>query len=225
MRSDMVKVLSTRPRRRRTNTTPQNGWNNGIGTRVPGWNLESEEYDIDLPKHEGRFKRYGWEVRESGYYGNPLSRYLQANAGRPWNDVYSEICHTFVGKAAWRHRQQLDWMIDLHVQLIDGKPYDMNGRELYSWRTHGSYYVHPDTGILSEAPYREPYRGRYRGAEIVELTPTHFLEKMEGIWYDVGHRRRDEAYPQGYFTNPIWIYDYKRQLCKKELRRYGLKNG
>ena len=27
----------------------------------------------------------------------PLRRYLRAQVGRPWNDVYSDVCHTFQG--------------------------------------------------------------------------------------------------------------------------------
>ena len=112
MRRDMHKVLTTRPRY--------------------GGNAELKSYDkknrpretrhfkgaeVDLrPKQESMRKRHrvDWNGKEFSDYLAPLERYLRKQAGRPWDDVWSEICEIFRGNGTqMRHiRQHIKWEVD-----------------------------------------------------------------------------------------------------------------
>lgn len=95
----------------------------------------------------------------------PLLRYLQQNVGRPWDDVYSELC------------QQLDRssVTGLHVfqhleRYITPWYWEQFRAEDYTARKTGvgrQFRIHPDTGILlnektnySPGPY--PKKARYK---------------------------------------------------------------
>ena len=76
MRSDMHKVVIERPR-----------WNPGPNKYGRRANLPDEM----LPKHEGIRRPYARRKALTDLLG-PLRRWLHAQIGRPWNDVYSEAC-------------------------------------------------------------------------------------------------------------------------------------
>lgn len=156
MRSDMKEVLLTRPRRGGGNIS-QPGWNNGVGSRLRGHAQDLEDYEVDLPKHEGRCKRYGWDTKQMSWYHNPLYRALVKNVGRPWDDVYSELCSLLSGKVGYLLRDRTHGAVEQHVQMRDDKPYTLKGYPILGYRGFHQTYVHPDTGILCVAPQREPY--------------------------------------------------------------------
>ena len=76
MRPDMHKVVVERPR-----------WNPGRGKQGRRANLPDEL----LPKFEGIKRPHASRKGLTDLLG-PLRRWLHAQLGRPWNDVYSEAC-------------------------------------------------------------------------------------------------------------------------------------
>ena len=222
MRSDMNKVFTDRPRRYKSDTTPSSCWNNGIGNRIVGHALEGDDLDVDLPKREGRLKRYGWEAVETSGHYTPLKRFLRKNCGRVWNDVYSDICleNDSRSKLGRYIRRRIVDMVELDIKIVDGKPITNHGYQVYQ-----GFYVHPETGILH---WVENARRKYRGPDqshLYQIEGEHYCEKLGGIWYDVGVRRRVENPFWHYYSDRYsWVYQYKRQLSGKELKRYGLQN-
>ena len=72
----MHKVIVERPR-----------WNSGRGKNGRRANLSDEL----LPKFEGTKRPHANRKGRTDLLG-PLKRWLQAQVGRPWDEVYSEAC-------------------------------------------------------------------------------------------------------------------------------------
>ena len=85
MRKDMDKVLVT---------TPRIGSSRKNGEVISSRRLEREGRYDDLPSYSSMKPKdkSWWGRKELNEYLNPLIRYLAKNCGRPWNNVYSEIC-------------------------------------------------------------------------------------------------------------------------------------
>ena len=122
--------------------------------KIRRWNDEDEfpsNKQGMKPKHHKYVDR-----RESGFRMNPLYQFLSSRVGRPWNDVWSEICGAF-RKSSRKH-------CDIHTILrnciafevtmgADGVPYDVQyGWAITSYRRGHNFYVNPDTGYLCVAP-------------------------------------------------------------------------
>jgi hypothetical protein len=166
---------------------------------------------------------------------SPLQRYLHKQIGRPWNDVWSEICQTIPnGGVSLSHaRDHIFDFVDLHNNGIQGG-YQM-------------YYVNPD-GILvahSAKPRSRPQKGQSQGIVKNVNTQYHFRNG----WFELELnqlssmllRTRAEAVHFGQYdcwlklsavytnTNLFWrtYGDYKfcvakRQLNKKEIKKLEL---
>src|SRR5437762_147683 len=82
MREDMAKVLVERPRLRGCALNkPKSYWRElyGIATE-------------DQPKRESIKRRWWGGQKYFNEHLGPLRRFLDSRLGRPWNDVFSEIC-------------------------------------------------------------------------------------------------------------------------------------
>lgn len=111
---------------------------------------------------------------------NPLRRYLQANVGRPWNDIYSEVraCIDPRSDAGWYALQHLKWIVETQVEVIDGEVYPTRGHYLYR-----KFYIHPESGILcSTTPFKK--KKRQIPITVVKINgDADYYEKVNGIWY------------------------------------------
>jgi len=125
----------------------------------------------------------------------PLRRYLQAQIGRPWDKVYSEIC----GRIDRRNtvqlhiHQHIDDFIAIRVREKDGKLIAAgrgDPRELW----YQELYVDPRTGIIRE--HRRGRRSlsaaewrRRREEEVAArrrvIDERTLLLRIDGIWYRV----------------------------------------
>ena len=122
MRSDMHKVIVERPRY---------GGRTARKGRVPR-NADS------LPSREGMRKPYGYWGKELNDHLRPLRRFLRKQVGRPWNNVYSEIC------AILRAGHPLREHLRRHVfEIVSFNP-KMPSHKHYA----GELFVDPRTGIL-----------------------------------------------------------------------------
>jgi hypothetical protein len=182
MRADMKKVVVERPRggsRQR---------NNKFGARLRY--IPDHDYD-DQPKKARGFESYGSDGRGKWFTDvlGPLERFVRSNLGRPWDKVYSELCagldkRKVTGLHIFQH---LDDFVERNCYLgADRKPYTT--RYGNPWPV-SSFYVHPRTGLLCEAPPGMGARKRRRAKLLSEdVTLLHLgnnraYRKHDGIWY------------------------------------------
>jgi len=116
----------------------------------------------------------------------PLRRYLRAQVGRNWNDVYSDVCHTFqdVVSNGERLSDYIDWEVELNVRV---RPED---GELITERGYGvgadTLFVHPESGILTLSPTRPRRRYKHKPRfETVDVDNEQKLVKVDGLWFFV----------------------------------------
>ena len=180
MRQDMSKVIVERPR--------LGGKSARKGRRV----------DDDLQvSHEGMRAPYVRHYNNKELNENlaPLLRFLDSRVGRPWNDVYSEICANIrpdstVQQHVLDHVKQY---VNTKVRRNeDGELWDYDGRPgpLGNWTR---FYADPDTGILCRNPNRMTWsqQRRKQNAEEAQKRLTRErrlpdgteVRKHDGIWY------------------------------------------
>jgi hypothetical protein len=132
MRRDMGKVIIERPRIG--------------GERVRGPRTRRDVGDVG---GRAAMKPVRAERKIQTDLWGPLRRFVAANVGRPWSNVWSEICERA------DHRSVVGWHLRAHIHdlvetrpMMRGKiPVSRIGRDL--WK---SFYVDPRTGLLCRWP-------------------------------------------------------------------------
>lgn len=185
MRKDMYDVL--------LGNSPPKGWT--MLRRKPA------RQDIeDAPARENILRRGHWLSLKSL---NPLRRYLASQAGRPWNEVYAELC----GQRRTRQLmhaeifRSISWLVALDVQQIAG---GLHAR--HTWRgmlplaeIEQLLYVDPANGRLminaaaigfradKQREHRMRVRAHQLGLEpdLRRLGEKLQLRRIEGVWYEV----------------------------------------
>ena len=144
MRADMAKVIVERPRKK------GHAWNKPKGSQ-----RRLRRYGEDgPPQREGIRACWQSHTKFLNEHLGPLRRYLDKQVGRPWDQVYSEICaHIDRSSAVQDHvRDHVDGYVSTHVLLIDGVPCDGEGGWTYGRPLHEMryrpWYVCPRTGRL-----------------------------------------------------------------------------
>lgn len=236
MRNDMAKVIVERPRV---------GGDKKVGLK--GEKRRQTRLGDDAPAFESMKSRWR-ERKQLNENLSPLKRFLRSRVGKPWNDVFSEICANIkVDSTVQKHvRDHVFDYVETNVVMVDGVPHDTRGRKLY----FEVVYVHPETGILMAMPARKRYRwGGYRTKfEQIKLDRFTKNVKVDGFWYRVGFKElpklvdgvpeidvilKAPAYPSPgnwrcEFTRewgaPIYAVS-KRQLNSREIKRTVLIKG
>lgn len=178
MRKDMGKIALTAPRR-------DDGSNEDKYNKLtcPKEKRYFKDVEIDLrPKHESMKRRHiiNYGGKRLSDYLTPLQRYLQKNAGRKWNDVWSEICSTLSGNGM--QAQHIKDHVKGFVSGIDHSNctnfLNIFGEEFYvgSW-------VDKD-GILQ---YKEKKPRKYPRKIYNYLRESDTVEyhKINGCWYRI----------------------------------------
>jgi hypothetical protein len=234
----MHKVVVERPR-----------WNPGRGKSGRRNNLSDEL----LPKFESIKRPHRHRKGLTDLLG-PLRRWLQAQVGRPWNDIYSEACAVIKPDNIIRAhvKTHLLEFVQRNTFMHEGKvSYLSTGpgggiRPVLSERfVRRVFYVHPQTGVLAKI---EPVSRKRLNAERYQPPATRrwlnrnaALQQIQGLWFEchfevvpVGVRFRayDHALERVVTRNELTRRDkeyclctLKRQLSKRELRRFGLRNA
>ncbi len=138
MRHDMYKVIVERPRAGR-----------GAASTDSGRAFRNSE---ERPAKIGI--KHGYQVRK---YLNenlsPLRRWLNAQAHRPWDKVYSELSANIDSRNTVQQHifAHIEQFVEMHAQLIDGKvmvrrDWSKGVMEIHESRC--DLFVHPRTGIL-----------------------------------------------------------------------------
>ena len=207
-----------------------------------------------LPKCEGMRRPYRCPKRFGEHLG-PLKRWLRSNVGRPWNAVYGEASEVIKPDNPVRAhiRTHLLQCVQRNTFMRDGRVWCHRG----GWGSQAEcaiedsqsrwclFYVHPETGVLSEIPERPRRRGTVsnRDPNNEWVSETTLLRRIHGCWF--------ECQMVPFADRPVkgespWTYDHirtglicrsqaradygrtaycvaKRQLSWKELKQRGLK--
>lgn len=105
MRKDLDKVVTERERRASKERNVSTGWHSNR------YDAEADEDRVSLPKH-GRMGMYDREVGINKDFSDnlrPLIRWANAQVGRPWSKVFSEIRKSFP------HNKLNDHLIYTHL--------------------------------------------------------------------------------------------------------------
>jgi hypothetical protein len=170
----------------------------------------------------------------------PLQRFLEKNVGRPWNDVYSEMCASLdkrkaTGQHIFDHAKD---MVETNCFIgANGKIHRLrwgSEEEVYG------LYVHPRTGLLCRAlrpTKRELKRKRLLAEEVTRLDVDDDMgyRKHEGIWYLVRlkrvfagwTRRKEPVIVRDIFLKkdvPLEYGWYSVAIAKKQCNRDELKD-
>lgn len=153
MRKDMNKVLTTRPRvggnyKKRSKTYERKS--------TPKEIRYHKGVKVDLsPKQESMRRRHrvNRDYKMFSDLIGPLQHYLCTQVGRPWNDVWSEVCQVLrgTGLQAQHVKQHVKWEVGGIPH--SNKPEGMH----FEWHkpSYGVVYV-DEEGILRA---REDYKG------------------------------------------------------------------
>jgi len=232
MRSDMGKVVVERPRGQ--SYVP----NRKFGARLRY--LPDRDYEEE-PKRVGisaSYRDYGYSEKWFKDLLGPLERFLQKNVGRPWNQVYSEVCTTVDRRKITGHHLivHLKWMVETNCFInAKGRICYWSGNEEH--RVDG-FYVHPMTGVLWRAwpeSNRESKRRCLLAEEVTWLASSNEIgfRKHEGIWYRVTlkwlfvHRNQELSKVRDIFLKKDVSLKYgwnsvaiaKKQCNRDELKR------
>src|SRR5271155_2520114 len=101
MRKDMKDVI--------INTSRYGGNSKGNYSRAAIRDTDPEDLPSRLPM--SRRKAYGYDCKEPGDRLSPLRAFLEKQVGRPWADVYHEICeHADARTIRGFHLRQHVWI-------------------------------------------------------------------------------------------------------------------
>lgn len=157
----------------------------------------------DLPTHEGMRRPYrDWFVRkEFNEHLSPLRRFLEKQTGRPWDEVYSEICRGLrVDSVLHAHvRGHVRDYVETKICILEDGTYAENASGHIVRVTGGGRWRHlivcPRSGILLRA--NELHQVRHHEAELrasqasevtansqlIRLGAEADLQRIRGIWY------------------------------------------
>lgn len=174
----MKKVLISRPRVGGVNQTKRKKVNmHQID--------EFGDFDDGLPTKTSTKKDTvglnGEEKSQTDLMG-PLRRYLRKQVGRPWNDVWSEICSNNKDYMGEHLKTHVEW------EVVTNCWFDENNKLTgeYGWLFYRStLYVHPVTGILSLSKGTSSgYKRKKPEIRIVEMDGMEYY-LYEDIWYRI----------------------------------------
>lgn len=163
MRKDMKDLI--------VNTGRHGGGGKNESRRARMKRMDADDLPSRLPI--ARRRQFGWDAKELGDRLSPLDGFLEANIGRQWDDVYSEICeHADPRTTRGYHLRQHVW------NAVVPNNYDVGHR-----RRYGPFFVHTDGTLQHEKPY---VRARYRNPNetpYVRVDEDHRYMKEKGFWY------------------------------------------
>lgn len=181
MRSDMFKVIVERPR---------------SGSRAPWPSGYRRELDSeDLPSKIGmRPRRWSKWLNENLA---PLRRFLVRQAGRAWNDVFSEICQTIDNRSTVKQhvRGHIEDFVAIRTALVEGRIYvkDDYGRFESLHKVNQVLYVDPASGVLMRnfepITRRQEQRAQAKREQVEQekrmraLSPAQELHRVNGLWF------------------------------------------
>jgi hypothetical protein len=179
MRADMAKVIVERPR------FGSRDKGEGKGYRRRRQRLAPE----DQPRREGMKVRAAGGSKRLNEHLAPLRRFLESCVGRPWDQVFAEICENISRDSAVQDhvRDHVPDFVATHVLLIDGVPCNGAGGWAYGWPLTRAFprrrlYVCPHTGLLRRLEL--PSRKAPRPPRPCDPRPVRLDERRQCRWID-----------------------------------------
>jgi len=177
----MGKVVTEHPR-------SGQGYDPGVVRRKPNRGRVGEDYE-QYSCHEGMrrpwLQGYG-ELKGFSDVLGPLWGYLRKSVGRPWNDVWSEMCaHLDLRSVQGFHIKSHVFShyqgVALHVRMVRGTPYvpHSHGR----WEPYSGLYVDPGTGLLCSRAESQHTPSPPAPSWRKEIDSTHQLHFIHGAWF------------------------------------------
>jgi hypothetical protein len=172
-------------------TEPYNGYHAGSKFPRTSKPLTKPDQDGEPPTFNGMSMAHRLVKQHDGRWPGEdfrfVRRLLIGNVGRPWDEVYSEICQqadtrNFVG---YRLREVIDRMVEknCHIDeegtIRDGREFEVSG----GWRPE--LYVHPETGLLQMVEGRRRRIKTPVERSVFELDGSLYHCHSDGIWYRV----------------------------------------
>lgn len=113
-----------------------------------------------------------------------MRRFLKSRRGRPWDEVYSEICQQADYRSHSGHhlREWISYLVDQNCRIVDGEICDEHGIKTGSW--WNQFYVHPETKTL-EFIERHRYRRQKNEQSVFEMDDVFYHKHDDNIWYRV----------------------------------------
>jgi hypothetical protein len=164
-----------------------------VGRKVPLCRTDDGFEPLEAGRVRMRDKRLGWNEFDNVTFA-PLRRWLAAQVGRPWAEVYAELPGRYIpttgqSPRAWAAREvaQNCWR-NAEGALVFNASYG-GVREV----TFNDFYVDPETGRLLAVQHNDRKRAALRRAEQAAERAKVFRQgkgnlqyhKREGIWYEV----------------------------------------
>ena len=182
----------------------------------------------------------------------PLRRYLERQAGRPWNKVYSELSAQLrVSSTVQQHvRDHLEDFVARACRMENGEVLTAGrwGGEATLERDGRAFFVHPRTGLLKRNPHYRSWGRRWREAKAAHAQEraqrlrvvddkTVLLRLKDDVWWEVKLAKigdgsqpdvvlaagLSDLEPRELYNRPGVRARDKRVLSKAEKRRFGLK--
>lgn len=126
---------------------------------------------------------------------SPLRRWLRSQVGRPWDEVYSQLCRrldtrTLSGQHIFSHVWDY---VERYVVFVDGIPYSKEDTRYPLVKTYryerDRFYVHPESGILCQVKALPPKRkSKPEVSDRIRLDAFREYRQIEGIWYEITFR-------------------------------------
>jgi hypothetical protein len=137
---------------------------------INGVDYTYEDGAMFLSSARHRQEGHGRFYKRRNENTKPLYRFLRKNVGRPWNDVYSEIC-AFVdvrSDTGYQVMEHLGWAVAKDIMMYDDKPYQTRWSSRTRWweLPYTGLYIHPESGILCEG---EPRRWSFPKSPVTSI--------------------------------------------------------
>ena len=163
----------------------------------------------------------------------PLWGYLHKHVGKPWNDVWSDICEhmDFRSVLGFHIRSHIDQYVHKRPHMIDGVPHEIGYGGPWREIVYG-LYVDPADGLLKQC--REvSYRSAPKPVSYKVIDDHTQLHWLHGGWFLIKIVRNQgvRLSPDVAGTAPGKEYETygrnvyaisKRQISRKEKKAWGL---
>jgi len=148
-----------------------------------------EDYDNVYNPHNSHGGTSWFQIR--------FKRWLNAQIGRHWDDVYSDISKIFEHRTRnWvDFKKSIRWLVRTDTHVNDDGSISINKHRWYD-NLCNQLYVHPITGILC---YNGGYNRHHwleiyddeKEINLIKISPSFEYEKIDGQWYSMEYRIND----------------------------------
>ena len=182
MRKDMSKILVTTPR---------------IGSWMKNYEVKNQrrsfrDGDYDLPSYSSmkpKTRRTSCVRKSLNEYLNPLIRYLNKNIGRPWDNIYSDICKNMDKRTPVQSHifQHLFEYVELNPIFKEGKPHQVGWGGLDLIYNDGwSFYIDKKGFLRKSKEIRPPWNKVEKNPNLIKTDDDNLFylrRESDGVWF------------------------------------------